>query len=233
LTFGINKGYAAFRNHYKTTHFDIDVKFKLNSQFDYYAIESIYQFVFNGKTDNETFDYIDDWCPRAVASAKHSGYDTYQILDKTIRLKKKPSTQNPFDSVWQDSSNGEIFNNIVDIIRPWVPPFATINTQKASRYIEEALTAPLKVYVQAICEKVIKVNEQSVNEKLSQKDQEIQTLQNELVKLRQIGKKAQREQSLKRLKGKELRDVAKAAGIRVSKLKVAELVTAILRKEFH
>lgn len=38
----------------KNTH----VKFKLDSRLDYVTVESIYQFTFNGKTDNGNFDYL-------------------------------------------------------------------------------------------------------------------------------------------------------------------------------
>ncbi|RZL57830.1 MAG: hypothetical protein EOO93_17120, partial [Pedobacter sp.] len=55
MSFGINKGYDSFRKDYKTSNFEVGVKFMLNSQLDYYTIESIYQFVFNKKTNNNLF----------------------------------------------------------------------------------------------------------------------------------------------------------------------------------
>ncbi|MBK9355177.1 MAG: hypothetical protein IPN09_14790 [Bacteroidetes bacterium] len=53
LIFGINKGYEIFRNEYKTNNFQVDVKFKMDSQLDYYTIETIYQYSFNDKICNE------------------------------------------------------------------------------------------------------------------------------------------------------------------------------------
>ena len=89
LIFGINKGYEAFRNKYKTENFEVDIKFKLDSQLDYYTIESIYQFVFNNKKDNYSFDYIDNWCVKLKENILRDDCETYQVLDKTISYKKK------------------------------------------------------------------------------------------------------------------------------------------------
>ena len=86
LTFGINKGYSAFRNHYNTEKFECDIKFRLDSQFDYYVIESIYQFVFNGTVDNQEFSYIDSWCPKYRSENKHAN-GMLKVLDKIFVLR--------------------------------------------------------------------------------------------------------------------------------------------------
>jgi hypothetical protein len=59
LIFGINKGYSSFRNKYKTSNFEVDIKFHLDSKLDYYIIESIYQNVFNSLNNISSFKYID------------------------------------------------------------------------------------------------------------------------------------------------------------------------------
>ena len=64
LMFGLNKGYTAFRNKYETEDLELEIKFRLESQLEYYTIESIYQYVFNGKTDNYNYEYLDGWCPQ-------------------------------------------------------------------------------------------------------------------------------------------------------------------------
>ena len=94
LVFGINQGYRFFRNQYKLAEKTVDVKFKLNSQIDYYIIESVYQYVFNGKTDNADFSYIDSWCPKYKDNRKLENYETYSVLDKNVIYKEteKPET---------------------------------------------------------------------------------------------------------------------------------------------
>ena len=47
LCYGLNRGYSKFTNKYRVASIEKIVKFELNSQVDYYTIESIYQFVFN------------------------------------------------------------------------------------------------------------------------------------------------------------------------------------------
>lgn len=89
LIMGINKGYEAFRNKYKTSNFQVDIKFKLDSQLDYYTIESIFQFVFNNKKNNSDFQYINSWCPKLNTKVSIKGIETYQVFDKTILYKKK------------------------------------------------------------------------------------------------------------------------------------------------
>lgn len=81
LSFGINKGYKAFSNEYKTSNFKAEVKFKLDTQLDYYTIESIYQYAFNHIKDNKAFEYIDYWCPKRKEKPSYKGYKTYDVLD--------------------------------------------------------------------------------------------------------------------------------------------------------
>ena len=79
LLFGMHNGYSNFRNLYKIKGYEKTVKFKLDSMLDYYTIESIYQYVFNGKT----FNYIDNWCPQQKIKSRE-GYKTFRILDKLV-----------------------------------------------------------------------------------------------------------------------------------------------------
>ena len=88
LCYGLNKGYSVFSNKYKSGNIEKTVKFQLNSQVDYYTIESLYQFVFNN-SKTEGFPYLDNWCPKFknVNSKKKTDY---QILDISVTGKKKP-----------------------------------------------------------------------------------------------------------------------------------------------
>lgn len=88
LIVGINHGYANFYNKYNIAGIEKNVKFRLDSKLDYYTIESIYQFVFNKKKDSREFKYIDRWC--TVAKRQYDNqYESILILDKTIITDKK------------------------------------------------------------------------------------------------------------------------------------------------
>lgn len=111
LIFGLNKGYKAFRNKYKTANFELDIKFHLDSKLDYYIIESIYQNVFNSLNNISSFTYIDSLFSEAkTAEINTSNYVTYQMLDETIIW--KPIEFTPVEKV---------LRKISDMISKWFP----------------------------------------------------------------------------------------------------------------
>jgi uncharacterized coiled-coil protein SlyX len=63
LYFGINKGYKELRSEYKISNEVFNVKFQLDSQLDYYTIESSYQYAINNNHSNGQFTYLDSFCP--------------------------------------------------------------------------------------------------------------------------------------------------------------------------
>jgi hypothetical protein len=87
LCYGLNRGYSVFNNKYK----DKIVKFQLNSQLDYYTIESLYQYAFNARKSNK-FPYLDSWCPKYKANIEPNKMN-YPILDVRVIGKKKPSPE--------------------------------------------------------------------------------------------------------------------------------------------
>ena len=90
LYYGYNRGYSAFSNCYGTEETGRqNVKYLLDSQLDYYTIESIYQFAFNSNNASSQFPYIDEWCPRKKESPKRR--NDYMVLDTKFIGKKKPS----------------------------------------------------------------------------------------------------------------------------------------------
>ena len=90
LYYGYNRGYSVFSNSYGTEKTGKkNVKFFLDSQLDYYTIESVYQFVFNNNTISSRYPYLDEWCPRKRQFAKRR--TDYLILDTVFIGKKKPS----------------------------------------------------------------------------------------------------------------------------------------------
>lgn len=87
LCYGINRGYSAFSNKYSLGKIEKIVKFQLNSQLDYYTIESLYQYVFNNNQSGK-FAYLDNWCPKQKWT-KISRKTDYKILDVVVIGKKK------------------------------------------------------------------------------------------------------------------------------------------------
>jgi hypothetical protein len=87
LCYGINRGYSAFSNKYSLEKNEKVVKFQLNSQLDYYTIESLYQYVFNNNEKSDEFPYLQDWCPKQKWTKINE--KDYKILDVVVIGKKK------------------------------------------------------------------------------------------------------------------------------------------------
>lgn len=83
LCYGYNRGYSVFAKSYG----DVAYKYKLESQLDYYTIESVYQYVFNGIFSTD-FPYLDSWCPKLNPKQPKKKTD-YVVLDEVIVGKKK------------------------------------------------------------------------------------------------------------------------------------------------
>jgi hypothetical protein len=181
LIFGINKGYETFRNRYKTNSFQVDVKFKLDSQLDYYTIESIYQFVFNQKKYNSTFEYIDNWCPKQIEDKQINGIKTYQVLDKTILYKKKEE-DGFLSKLFQNSSRNDIYQKIVLEIQKWIPTYLIEkNNTEGLKHFKDLLERDFEQYTNEIVQKVS-------NEIHNKNSSKLQVLNKENSNLRNIVK---------------------------------------------
>ena len=116
LIFGLNKGYKAFRNKYKTSNFEVDIKFHLDSKLDYYIIESIYQNVFNSLSNISSFKYIDSlFSETKKDEIKTSNYITYQMIDETIVWKVRPI-----------SIVEKVLSKIAQRVSDWFPSFVQV-----------------------------------------------------------------------------------------------------------
>lgn len=89
LCYGLNKGYSIFPNKYKSGNKEKIVKFQLNSQVDFYTVESLYQYVFN-KTKVEGLPYLDNWCPKLIEKQFSKNKSDYKVMDVLVIGKKKP-----------------------------------------------------------------------------------------------------------------------------------------------
>lgn len=108
--YGYNRGYTVFNNIYLKEDKSVDVKFKLESQLDYYIIESVFQYVFNGKVVGE-LPYLDSWCSKQKACSVRAG--EYMILDTIIRDKKKVKVFS--EEWWKELLSGFLRNNNLKI----------------------------------------------------------------------------------------------------------------------
>jgi hypothetical protein len=149
LIFGINKGYETFRNKYETSNFQVDVKFKLDSILDYYTIETIYQYTFNGKISNDKFEYLDNWIPKFNQNIKSSKFETFIILDKVIITKKKDKIELPsyFKSCFQNTSRDKIYEIILSEINKLLPSYILEkNTKEGLEYFKNLLEDEFEKY---------------------------------------------------------------------------------------
>ena len=90
LYYGYNRGYSVFSNSYGTEETGRQtVKYRLDSQLDYYTVESVYQFAFYSNTASTQFPYLDGWCPKKNQRPKRK--TDYMVLDTAFIGKKKPS----------------------------------------------------------------------------------------------------------------------------------------------
>lgn len=186
LMFGINQGYEVFRNRYKTKNFEIDIKFQLNSQLDYLTIESIYQYVFNGKTNNNIFNYL-SWCPQFKELKDFTGYDTFDILDRTFAIKKKEIFSISFQNLFQSISKESIYEKILSEYTKSIPPFAKITSNEiAINYISNILDVSLRDYANAF---FLKGNQENLENEKKNKEliQELENLvENQKSKIKEL-----------------------------------------------
>lgn len=182
LCYGLNKGYSVFSNKYKSGNIEKIVKFQLNSQVDYYTIESLYQFVFNN-SKTEGFPYIDNWCPKFknVNSKKKTDY---QILDVIVTGKKKPKvfSQEYLAGLLQrfiQKDNEGLFKDV----------FEKIRTIVYNDTLEE-----LNVEVELRDEEIKRLNKEA--EKISKLEIEINRLMNEKQPIKSIDSPASYQQPM-------------------------------------
>ena len=167
LIFGINKGYEIFRNKYETSNFQADVKFKLDSTLDYYTIETIYQYAFNGKISNSKFEYLDSWIPKFNENINNSKFETFKILDKVIVTKKKEKVelQDYFKVCFQNISRDRIYQIILSEINKLLPAYIIDkNTKEGLEYFKSLLESEFEKYSMAFTNE-IKLNINLENEK--------------------------------------------------------------------
>lgn len=118
LCYGYNRGYSAFTKNYG----DVDFKYKLESQLDYYTIESVFQYVFNEKVSSN-FSYLDSWCPKLQPKQPNRSTE-YVILDELIIGKKKAKvfSQEWWNGFFQkfEKTFGLLSKPILEYVKPLI-----------------------------------------------------------------------------------------------------------------
>lgn len=179
ILFGLNTGYTKFRNKYKASNKDYNVKFKLDSKLDYYTIESIYQFSFRNNRNNSKFEFIDKLNFPKTTNTKITGFETYKILDKIIIAKKK---QTPLELFLGKYANG-IYEKLSQSAKQFLPTYASLDSEKAIKHYKELLNdnfiSALQQYeksVTAECEETFNNEKQAYEEKITLLQNEINDL---------------------------------------------------------
>jgi hypothetical protein len=145
LIFGLNKGYKVFRNKYKTTNFEVDIKFYLDSKLDYYIIESIYQNVFNSLSNILSFKYIDSLFSDVKNEENtNTSYITYQMIDETIIWKPRviPPSEKFINKILQKVSS--LFTAFVEIKKNEVATLFKEDIEQFKTEIESELANKYK-----------------------------------------------------------------------------------------
>lgn len=206
LCYGLNRGYSVFNNTYKSGNKRKDVKFKLNTQLDYYTIESLYQYAFN-KTKSGAFPYLDNWCPKQFPK-KYLKKINYMILDVEVIEKKKPQVAsqtyltNLLHKLFQKDT-ASLLNNFI--------------TQIRDKVYEDAL----EEFQEALDEKQNKINElkQQASSNYKDKSQSVDepTIEYDKNDDINIEGKIKEALQLKKLKVTEFKKVAKSNNIAIPK----------------
>lgn len=116
LCYGYNRGYNAFTKSYS----GVDVKYKLESQLDYYTIESVYQYVFNNRISSD-FPYLESWCPKLSTNSKVKKNE-YKVLDQIVIFEKlaQPLTEKWWDNILKKCKQhfADLGDHIMELIKP-------------------------------------------------------------------------------------------------------------------
>ncbi|MES2617346.1 MAG: hypothetical protein V4613_05680 [Bacteroidota bacterium] len=169
LIFGLNKGYKAFRNKYKTTNFEVDIKFHLDGKLDYYIIESIYQNVFNSVNDSSSFMYIDSLFSEVKKEEnKISNYITYQMIEETIIWKQRVLT--PVE---------KLLAKIEEIVSKWFPSFLQVKKYEIEQYFKSEIEQ-FKNEIECELINNHKAEIQLLNNIISEKDNSINQLDKQI-----------------------------------------------------
>ena len=191
LCFGINKGYQSFSNRYNFSSKQEDIKFKLDSQLDYFTIESIYQYVFYNETNNRRFDYIAEWCPEFIGENDFDpDFEQFGVFDKTIVCGKKDDlTSHWFDQFYKSISGETILGLLKNFVTKTLPSFVpheiiSVNLLQGLRkeFDNDLKQLAHDIYLKAK-EELAKESESEIDKLKASHKSELETKDKEIAKL--------------------------------------------------
>ena len=174
---GYRENYSALQNKYNIGNREVSVKFKLDSKFDYYVLESLYQLVFNSIEQSGKFTYLDDWIPEFVNIDSFEGYESELVLGKPIKGKKK---QTPLEYLQRFSPEFlQDFSKIYKVI--YLSCTAEIDqsdekAKKRIRFFTDKLESQFIELLNNFTRKVDDKLQEDCNEKLNKKELKIAEL---------------------------------------------------------
>lgn len=212
LCYGYNRGYSAFSKDYGLDE-KVSFKYKLESQLDYYTIESIYQYVFNDRVST-TFPYLDEWCPKQALRQPTRKTD-YIILDEIIIGERRPKV---FSEEWQNRLFPKFIKEFGRLAKDLYRFFQELNNE-----MKEDLEDERKEIVTMYEEKLSK-SEKLVNDltrQIEKKNKEIEMLQLQVkppvIPVPKPSLQNTKTGNLKDMKVSELKELAKQRGISIPK----------------
>jgi hypothetical protein len=170
--YGYNKGYAVFAKEYKTKIDNtVSFKYKLDTQLDYYTIESIYQFYINDKKENGDFPYIADWCNNQYDEVKDINFRKSEkeykciVLDQLVIGKKKAEVGS---EEWLENLFSKFFPKISEFLisgglKDWLKDFVYEIINQKEEEFQDRLEEQKEIYEQKEIEyknKIVKLQEQ-------------------------------------------------------------------------
>lgn len=227
LCYGYNRGYSAFTKDYGISE-KVSYKYKLESQLDYYTIESVYQYVFNNSIISSTFPYLDNWCPKLVIERPKRRTD-YIILDEIIIGKKKAKV---FSEEWWNGlfpkfrEFGRLANELFLFFKDVC--------EEMKEDIREEQEEMISLYEGKLNQSNKQIDD--LTKILNQKTEELEKLQKQLVNPHKVEYNKSSDKNsvnLEKLKLPELKNLAKAKGIKIpQKVKKDELIKLLITSEF-
>lgn len=89
LVFGLHIGYSTLRNNYSSNNDKVEVKFKLNSNLEFYIIESLYNYAFKDHKISDTLEFLENIPQKNPDIKSKKSFNYIRLLDDYYAYKKQ------------------------------------------------------------------------------------------------------------------------------------------------
>lgn len=89
LVFGLHIGYSNLRNNYSSNNDKVEVKFKLNSNLEFYIIESLYNYAFKDHKISDTLEFLENIPQKNQDIKSNKSFNYIHLLDDYYAYKKQ------------------------------------------------------------------------------------------------------------------------------------------------